>query len=209
MQIKSVQCRILADSMHTLRRANQCHSNAAARPRGPAGGGGRRPCAMPRRFAREGEAAARDGGAAARESGRDGEAAARDGEAAAREGGAAAREGEAAARECEAAAWEGEAGAAPHGKAKLYACPGSKCSCLRRRRRSVRQGYNHLYRHPAPPSSHDEYRAGMAGARDREGSTRKRAGGRTFCTEAGLRDEGRRAWAGPHFVCLRALGVGG
>jgi hypothetical protein len=40
MQIKLMHCRILADSMHTLRRANQCHYNAAARPRGPAGEGG-------------------------------------------------------------------------------------------------------------------------------------------------------------------------
>jgi hypothetical protein len=74
------RCRILADSVHTLRRANQCHSNAAAWPQGPAGGGGRRPCAMPRRFARGGQAAAREGEAAARE----GEVAARECEAAAR-----------------------------------------------------------------------------------------------------------------------------
>ena len=40
MQNKSMHCRMLTDSVHTLCRANQCHSNAAAGPRGPAGGGG-------------------------------------------------------------------------------------------------------------------------------------------------------------------------
>ncbi len=101
MQNKSMNCRMLADSMHTLRRANQCHSNAAAGPLGPAGGGW---CAMPRRFPRAGKAAAREGEAAARE----GKAAAREGEAAAREGEAAARESEAVAREGEAATREGK-----------------------------------------------------------------------------------------------------
>ena len=76
MQIKSMHCRILADSMHTLRRANQCHYNAAARPRGPAGEGGTLCDAL--LLPQEGEAAARDGEAEARE----GEAEARDGEAA-------------------------------------------------------------------------------------------------------------------------------
>ncbi len=136
IQIKSVHCRILADSMHTVRRASQCHSNAAARPRGSASGGGRLPCAMPSRFAREGEAAALEGKAEALEveaearegeaEARKGEAAAREGEAGAREskaaaleGKAASREGEAAALEGQAAAREGQAGAAPPWKAKL------------------------------------------------------------------------------------------
>jgi hypothetical protein len=40
MQNKSMHCRMLADSMHTLRRANQCLSNPAPGPWGPPGGGG-------------------------------------------------------------------------------------------------------------------------------------------------------------------------
>ena len=91
----SVLCRLFADSMHTLRRTNQCQSKC----RSSCGGGplaaagahrGRQApasCAKPHRFARDGETAAREGEAAARE----GEAAAREGEA----GGGAAREGEA------------------------------------------------------------------------------------------------------------------
>ncbi len=112
------RCRILADSMHTLRRAlaNQCHSNAAFRPRGPAGGGGRRPCAMPRRFAQ----GRRSGGPGRRSGGhwrRRGVQGRRSGGC--RPPGIRRRrrrrrrftppEGEAAAREGEAAAWEGEA----------------------------------------------------------------------------------------------------
>ena len=98
----SVLCRLFADSMHTLRRTNQCQSKC----RSSCGGGplaaagahrGRQApasCAKPHCFAREGEAAAREGHAAAWE----GHAAAREGHAAAREGeagGGAAREGEA------------------------------------------------------------------------------------------------------------------
>ena len=93
----SVLCRLFADSMHTLRRTNQCQSKCR---RGSTCGGGplaaagahrgrQAPasCAKPHRFARDGETAAREGEAAARE----GHAAAREGEA----GGGAAREGEA------------------------------------------------------------------------------------------------------------------
>ena len=78
MQIKLMHCRILADSMHTLRRANQCHYNAAARPRGPACEGGTLCDAL--LLPQEGEAEAREGEAEARE----GEAAAREGDAAVR-----------------------------------------------------------------------------------------------------------------------------
>ena len=109
MHTNSVLCRLFADSMHTLRRTNQCQSKCRStcggRPLAAAGARRRRrapaSCAKPRRFARDGEAAAREGDAAARE----GDAAAREGEAAVREGDAAAREGEAgggAAREGEA-----------------------------------------------------------------------------------------------------------
>jgi hypothetical protein len=97
-------CRILADSMHTLSRENQCHSNAAARLLGPASGGGHKPL-IPRLFAREGEAAAQEGEAAARED----EAAALESKTAALDGDAAALKSEAARRESEAVAREGEA----------------------------------------------------------------------------------------------------
>ena len=156
MHTNSVLCRILADSMHTLRRAGviqniaACAAGARRRRRAPAS------CAKPRRFARDGEAAAREG-----------EAAAREGDAAAREGDAAAREGEAAVREGDAAP----------GKAKLYACPRALEVLLPAATaapRALRQGYN-LFPPPAPSSSHDVHRVGRAG--DREGS--KRAGGRS------------------------------
>ena len=114
MHTNSVLCRIFADSMHTLRRTNQCQSKCRSSCGGGqlAAAGARRgrqapaSCAKPHRFARNGEAAAREGEAAALE----GEAAAREGDAAAREGDAAAGEGNAAAREGDAAAREGEAG---------------------------------------------------------------------------------------------------
>ena len=126
MQIKLMHCRILADSMHTLRRANQCHYNAAARPRGASGEGGTLCDAL--LLPQEGKAAAREG-----------EAEAREGKAAARDGKAEARDGESAAR------------LRRPGKAMLrYARQLSTCSCLRRRRRRVRQGSIHLFGHPGP-----------------------------------------------------------
>jgi hypothetical protein len=116
MQIELMHCRILADSMHTLRRANQCHYNAAARPRGASGEGGTLCDAL--LLPQEGEAAAREGEAEAR----DGEAAAREGEAVAASayfalpGDAVAADpcfaGEAEAREDKVVARAGEAGGA-------------------------------------------------------------------------------------------------
>ena len=179
MHTNSVLCRLFADSMHTLRRTNQCQSKCRStcggRPLAAAGARRRRrapaSCAKPRRFARDGEAAAREG-----------EAAAREGDAAAREGDAAAREGEAAVREGDAAAREGEAGggAAREGEAVRLSALEVLLPAAAAAPRALRQGYN-LFPPPAPSSSHDVHRVGRAG--DREGS--KRAGGRSAP---------RRAW---------------
>jgi hypothetical protein len=63
MHTDSVLCRLFADLVHTLRRVNVFHSNAAARPAGPGGGrlpnrGGGAMAAAPRSYAYLGEAAA-------------------------------------------------------------------------------------------------------------------------------------------------------
>ena len=142
MQIKLMHCRILADSMHTLRRANQCHYNAAARPRGPSGEGGTLCDAL--LLPQEGEAAAREGEAEARE----GEAEARDGEAEAREGEATAREGYAAVRPSALDVLLPAATAAP-------------------RASGIHTFIS--FDTPATSSSHDEYRAGRAGDREELG----------------------------------------
>ena len=141
---------------------------------------------MPCRFAREGEAAAREG-----------EAEARDGEAEAREGEAEAREGEAEAREGEAEAREGDT--AKRLSALDVILPAATAA-------PRASGIHSSLWTPRPPPGlmMSTGRAGPGIGRDRN-----EPGGGTFCTEAGLREEGSRSWAGPHFVCLRALGVGG
>jgi len=62
MHTNSVLCRLFADLVHTLRRVNVFHSNAAARPAGPGVGplpnrGGCAMAAAPRSYAFLGEAA--------------------------------------------------------------------------------------------------------------------------------------------------------
>ncbi len=143
---------------------------------------------MPSLFAREGEAVAREGKAVARK----GKAEALEGEATALEGEATALEGEAEALELRRSRGPGRRSGGPGRRCcgtpvsarRAPACGDGGAACVRDTFIS--------FDTPAISSSHDEYRAGRA--RDREGS--KRAGPgcwtETFCTKAGLRDEGRR-----------------
>ena len=176
MHTNSVRCRLLADLMHTnsvllcrifadliipilccadysQTRCTHCaeqisvNQNVEARAagarwrrRGPTGGGRRRPPVLSP-TASPGMAKRRPGKAKQRP----GKAKRRPGKAKRRPGKAMRRPGKAMRRPGKV-----KLGTAPPGKAKLYACPRSKCSCPLQRRRCVRQGYN-LFPPPAPP----------------------------------------------------------
>ena len=174
MHTNSVLCRLFADSMHTLRRTNQCQSKCRSSCGGGPAGGGRRQPPVLSPTASPGMAKWRPGKAKRRP----GKATRRPGKAMRRPGKAKRRSGKAMRRPGKA-----KLGAAPPGKAKLYACPRALEVLLPAATaapRALRQGYN-LFPPPAPSSSHDVHRVGRAG--DREGS--KRAGGRSAP---------RRAW---------------